>query len=161
LACEFGICDADAPAHFEMWDVEISRNPTQNLAVACGGVGTSCGMVFSSTDDGATWSKESHECQAAGLPGGIDCSLAADTAHLYHEPPPPVGTPPPAWFTHTFRHQDLSTIYGIAIFSADNSIIGSGYAGQLVRRNPETGLWQDRSSFNARIHEVDNAVTMP
>ena len=79
-ACELGICDGSGQP-FEMWDVKISRHPTDKLVLALGGEFHQCGMIFSSADDGDHWKKESHECQSVGLPGGVDCSAAADTTY--------------------------------------------------------------------------------
>lgn len=160
LACQFRICDKFDADRFEMWDVEISRHPTQKLAVAVGGIGSACGMVLTSTDDGAHWSVESHECQCAGSPGCVDCSAAADTSYLYHDIPDS-NPHPPDWFTHTYRWNVFNTLYGVAVFGADNTAISVGYGGQTAVRNPASGVWQDRSSYSVRLNEVVNAVTMP
>ncbi|HEV8111996.1 MAG TPA: hypothetical protein VGR31_04420 [Planctomycetota bacterium] len=151
LACELSICDADSTP-FEMWDVEISRHPTLKLAVATGGVGTGCGMIFTSIDDGVHWTKEAHECQSVK-----DCSLAADPTYLYNDVPPTI----PPNTTHLYRHKEYFTVYNAAILSGDNTVIGTAYSGGVHVRNPATGVWEDRSQFNTRIHDVPTAVTMP
>jgi photosystem II stability/assembly factor-like uncharacterized protein len=144
--CEAGLC---APANnvFEMWDVDISRNtnPSMRLALADGGIGGGCGMMFSSVDDGLTWTKEFHECQ---LPGSM---CAGDP--LYNDNTSIV--------TDTWRHQAFKTLYGVAIFDGDNSAVASGYNGQHVIRNPANGVWQDRSSFSNKPLDAMGAVIFP
>jgi photosystem II stability/assembly factor-like uncharacterized protein len=151
LACELSICDG-ALKPFEMWDVQISRHPTQKLAVATGGVNTGCGMIFTSIDDGVHWKKEPHECQSVK-----DCSPSADPTHLYNDVPPTI--PPDT--THLYRHKQFFTVYNAAILSGDNTVIGTAYGGGVHVRNPASGVWEDRSQFNSRIHDVATAVTMP
>jgi photosystem II stability/assembly factor-like uncharacterized protein len=152
LQCEVGICNG-ASDPFEMWDVQMSRDPNNKLAVAVGGSGHDCGMTFTSTDDGVHWKKESHECQAVGLPGGKDCEELTDTQWLYHDIP--------GISTHTFRLQHFATLYNASVLSGTNTALASGYSGETVVRNPATGVWEDHSYATGRIDEVPTAVTLP
>jgi hypothetical protein len=62
--CEVDVCDPGEPAIWEPWDIQISRNPTEKLALMCGGIGFQCGMIWRSTDDGTTWVKRSTSARA-------------------------------------------------------------------------------------------------
>ena len=142
--------------HFEMWDVEISRHPTEELAVAVGGQPHQFGMIFTSTDDGAHWTREPHECQAVGQPGGVDCSPAADTGFLYNNVP--IGHPNHGTWTH--RAKSSGSIYGVAVFSSDNTAIACGYGGGLLVRDPVNRVWNDRTS-QGKLLVVPGVVSIP
>jgi hypothetical protein len=108
LGCELTLCQRalnheDQPA-YEPWDVVMNHNGTTKFAALVGGIGHTCGMAFSSSDDGAHWTKEEHECTIPGY--NSNCVLATDTNYLYHDFP--LGYPAAA--NHTFRHLN-STIY--------------------------------------------------
>ncbi len=150
VGCEAKLCVYPNPPKFEPWDVEISRHPTQKLALQGGGLGTQCGMIFSSTDDGISWTKEFHECQCTGT-GCVNCTVDP----LYHCLPDPNPTPK--------RLCAMRTIYGLGIFDGDNSGIACGYNGQhLVRDNSTTpARWRDRSPFSGSIPHPPGAVKFP
>jgi photosystem II stability/assembly factor-like uncharacterized protein len=137
--CELDIClpPPTVPV-FEPWDVQISRHPTQPLALMAGGVGLQCGLIFASADEGSTWTKEFHECQCSGT-GCKDCPN--DPLALYT---PGLGK--------TWRHQSFKTLYGVAIFDGTNGAVVAGYNGQHAVRTAGAaagaGVWQDRSSFS-------------
>jgi len=138
-------CEAIPGQAFEPWDVEISRNPTQNLALFCGGVGVQCGLILASHDDGLTWCKEWHECPCIFT----GCHIACDADPNYN----------PA--ANLFRLQDFTTLYGLAIQSSDNSAIAVGYNGQQLVRDPATSVWLDRSVFSKVIPTVSGSVKFP
>jgi len=152
--CEKAACDAmNGPGHvsawFEAWDLEISRGSSP-LAVMVGGFGSQCGTIIASTDDGTTWNKEFHECEAPGA------SCLA----------PPYGDDPtmPGLLTDTWRHTTFKTLYGVGIFDGDNSAVACGYNGQHVYRDPTTSSpvrWRDRSNFSNRPIEATTATIFP
>jgi photosystem II stability/assembly factor-like uncharacterized protein len=138
-------CEASFTTDFEPWDVEISRHPTQRLALLAGGRGVQCGLVLSSIDDGVTWCKEYHECTCSG-PG---CNATCSSSPGYN---------PPA---NTYRLQSFKTLYGLAIQSSDNSAIAVGYNGQQLVRDPATGVWLDRSVFTTLVPTPLGSVKFP
>jgi photosystem II stability/assembly factor-like uncharacterized protein len=142
--CQAGLCPPNNNI-FEMWDVDISRNTnaSMRLALADGGIGGGCGMMFSSIDDGLTWTREFHECE---LPSSM-CAMDP----LYKSTGP----------MSTWRLQFFRTLYGVAIFDTDNSAVASGYNGQHLIRNPANGVWQDRSSFSNMPLDAVGAVIFP
>jgi photosystem II stability/assembly factor-like uncharacterized protein len=151
-------CDACAPlSHggpwYEPWDVEISRNasPGMKLALFSGGIVFQCGLVFSSTDDGQTWTKELHECTCMGA-GCINCNDAGHYALYNDDPNDP---------SDLNRHQSFKTLYGLGIQEGDNSAIAAGYNGQLLVRNPQYGVWEDRSIFSPTVPTTPNGVKYP
>jgi len=152
-ACETAACAAGGGSHavawFEAWDLEISRGSSP-LAVMVGGFGGQCGTIIASTDDGTTWNKEFHECEAPGA------SCLA----------PPYGDDPtmPGLLTDTWRHTTFKTLYGVGIFDGDNSAVACGYNGQHVYRDPTTSSpvrWRDRSNFSNRPIEATTATIFP
>ncbi len=149
VGCEFDVCVYPNPPKFEPWDVEISRHPSQKLALMGGGIGNQCGLIFSSTD-GISWTKEYHECQCTGA-GCLNCTVDP----LYHCPIDPNPTPK--------RLCTMRTIYGLGFFHGDNSAIACGYNGQhLVRDNSTSpARWRDRSSFSGSIPHPPGAVKFP
>jgi hypothetical protein len=56
---------------FEPWDIEISRHPTEKLAICAGGIGPDCGLILASLDDGLTWALEPHECGNGTVCGSL------------------------------------------------------------------------------------------
>ncbi|MFN0007929.1 MAG: hypothetical protein ACKVXR_08470 [Planctomycetota bacterium] len=146
--CERDCCPdfQNPPDKFEPWDIEISRHPTQKLALMCGGVGVHCGMIWRSTDDGITWVKEEHECVQ------LHCTLASG----YFE-----NEQLPVTDTNLYRLRSMRTIYNLDIFDSDNSAVAVGYHSQAVWRNPNTGIWEDRSTFNPNYLVVTNANIFP
>jgi photosystem II stability/assembly factor-like uncharacterized protein len=155
--CEKTIC-ATPPAAFDLWGVKISRSTTDSLVLMNGGIGGSCGMILSSTDNGANWAKEYHECDCPSLsyaPDCHDCSMD----DLYR------ATLDPA---HTYHLNNYKTIYGVSIFNGDNSAIASGYAGQHLYRHFSTTtgqaghwVWRDRSTYDHTFTSAPSAVIMP
>lgn len=151
-ACACDICPGgtDHPGPWaEMWDIEISHNATSPLAIMGGGVGTICGVIFRSTDDGVTWTPELHECTCPGGSPCIDCS----SLPAYNDDP-----------SDPFdlnRHQYYRTVYGVGIFSDNNSAVAAAYNGQHLKRDPSSGVWLDRSIFAAGVPTVPNTVTYP
>jgi photosystem II stability/assembly factor-like uncharacterized protein len=149
--------DAICPSRlrFEMWDVEISRHASEPLALAVGGIGTNCGVVIASTDDGATWSVEPHECR---------CMTSGCTACNGHPEYTDNGG-----FNETWRLRSFRELYDIAIFHGDNSAIATGYSGQIVVREPDADpatplnqpVWRDRSTYSSRQLDSPAAVTLP
>ncbi len=151
--CECEVCapsEVGGP-HFEPWDVEISRHATQPLALFTGGIVFQCGMMFASTDDGLTWEKEWHECTCTGS-GCINCESQLYYA-LYHDDP---GDPDDINCHLTFK-----TLYGLGIQEGNNSAIAAGYNGQLIVRDPATGVWKDRSIFSPAIPTTTGCVKYP
>lgn len=138
-------CELASVEPFEPWDVEISRHPTQNLALVAGGRGVGCGFVLSSTNDGLTWCKEFHECTCTGT----GCNTTCATNPAYN---PPSGL---------YRHKVFTTLYGVAIQSNNNAAIATGYNGQQVLRDPATGVWLDRSVFSLVVPTLPGAVKFP
>ncbi len=148
--CECDVCpDTASTLAFEPWDVEISRNedPQQKLALFTGGIIFQCGLVFRSTDDGLTWTKEWHECQCLGL-GCKNCT----NDPLYNDDP----TQP-----DLNRHQHFKTLYGLGILDGSNAAFAGGYNGQFVVRNPQTHVWEDRSIFSPAVPTTTNCVKYP
>lgn len=140
--CAIGIapCSQSACVHgtsepwIELWEVQISRNSANPIALIVGGVGTNCGLVYRSDDLGCSWEREFHECDGAAGDPSLDCTQAPE----YDESLPP------------FRHRVFKTLYGVAIDSLDNTAIAAGYNGQHLRRDflpGGTPIWRDRSSF--------------
>ncbi len=150
LGCECLLCfSADHGPWFEPWDVEISRHPTDKLAILVGGVGNLCGLIFSSTDDGENWDKEHHEC-ACQFPG--ICQICTELP-LYNDDP---NNP-----NDLTRHQKYKTLYGVGIYDGDNSAFAVGYNGQVVVRNPATGVWGDRSMYSPTIPTTPGSMIFP
>ncbi len=145
-------CDFCVLPHtwFEAWDVEISRHATDKLALFVGGIGAQCGMVFASTNDGTSWAKEYHECTCP--PPGPLCVNCAGLP-LYNDDP---SNP-----NDLTRHKHFKTLYGVGIYDGDNSAFAVGYNGQVVVRNPATGVWQDRSAFSPHIPTTAGSVIFP
>jgi photosystem II stability/assembly factor-like uncharacterized protein len=149
--------DAICPSRlrFEMWDVEISRHASEPLALAVGGIGTNCGVVIASTDDGATWGVEPHECH---------CVTSGCTACNGHPDYTDNGG-----FNETWRLRSFRELYDVAIFHGDNSAIATGYSGQIVVREPDADpatplnqpVWRDRSTYSSRQLDTPAAVTLP
>ncbi|MBK7645129.1 MAG: hypothetical protein IPJ19_19140 [Planctomycetes bacterium] len=149
--CAQPICSTPPPATgFQPWDIEISRNPTQSLALMVGGFGNPCGMAFRSTDFGLTWTSEAHECTCTGA-GCKNC--ATDLA--YNDDGNPNN------LTDVWRLKTFNTLYSVSIFDGDNSAIAGGYGGQHVKRNPATGVWEDRSQYSNLLADAPTAVTTP
>ncbi len=147
--CETSLCNP-TPTKYEPWDVEISRNPSSEarLALVVGGIGgAQCGFIVRSSDDGLSWVKELHECQA------ISPSGSCDGNPLYEDDP--------TTLLDTWRHKRFTTLYGVAILDGDNGAVAAGYNAQHVYRDPATGLWRDRSSFSNRPVEATNARVFP
>lgn len=139
---------------FEMWDVRISRHATEDLALAVGGIGTNCGLVFSSPNKGVTWTREEHECKCT--PPCTDCSVAD-----YNDP----------GVAGLWRLKNFRELYNVAIFHGDNSAIACGYSGQIVVRDPTVdmdpvklgvqAIWRDRSGYSNVPLQTSTAVTLP
>jgi photosystem II stability/assembly factor-like uncharacterized protein len=147
--CETHVCDTP-PVDIDFWDVAISRNPSSPLALLGGGIGTQCGIILASTDNGAHWHMEYHECNCPT--SGPDChDCSAD----------PLYNPDPAQPSKTYRHKTFFTIYGVAIFGGDNSAIACGYKGQHLFRNPATGVWHDTSSYANDFIDAMTSVVFP
>jgi photosystem II stability/assembly factor-like uncharacterized protein len=153
-SCMMAICPTETnpplAEGFEMWDVEISRHPTSPLALAVGGLGNSCGMIFRSTDHGTNWTSEPHECQCTGSPGCLDCSQSA--AHNPH--------PDPSVNTETWHLREFNTLYSVSVFDGDNTAIAGGYSGQHVWRSTG-GVWRDRSRATDDVVHAVGAITTP
>ncbi len=150
VGCECDICSP--PEHgpwFEPWDVEISRHATDKLAVLVGGFGAQCGLAFASVNDGVDWSKEFHECTCQ-FPGICqNCSVNP----LYNDDP---NNP-----NDLTRHKKFKTLYGVGIRDDDNTAHAVGYNGQVVVRNPATGVWGDRSVFSPQIPTTPGSMIFP
>jgi len=131
-------------AAYEPWDIEISRHPTQPLALMTGGAGVQIGLAFASSDWGCTWVQEPHECDNPGFycPTQQDC--------LGTEPWEPPG-----------KTDAFATLYGVGIF-ADNSALAAGYNGNRYRRDggPPGQCWYDYSKFG-NFFEFQDAVVFP
>jgi photosystem II stability/assembly factor-like uncharacterized protein len=150
--CECDVCPpmSEGTLQFEPWDVEISRNegPGLRLALFNGGVGAQCGMIFGSTDDGDSWTKEWHECLCTG-PG---CNTQCNGDPLYNDDP---------LANDLNRHKDVKTQYGLGIYDANNAALSAGYNGQLLVRDPLSGVWKDRSVFSPSIPTTPGSVKYP
>jgi hypothetical protein len=107
-------------------------------------------MIFSSTDDGVHWKKDTHECQCPGQPGFHDC--ASDPGYVSYP-----------HHNSIYRLAQFPALYGDAIFHADNTGIACGYGGSTLRRDPVTGVWQDRTQHGSIYDSsVSNTVvTLP
>jgi photosystem II stability/assembly factor-like uncharacterized protein len=129
---------------FEPWDIEISRHPTEKLAICAGGIGADCGLILASLDDGLTWALEPHECG-----NGTVCGS------LYG--PPGVGG--------LWRHREFLEIYGISIAYDPTSMaataVACGYGGQHLVRDPSTPKWMDRSEYGNSFNPVPPGSTPP
>lgn len=152
-----GMCDPDQLLQFDAWDIELSRNPDSKLAVMVGGVGTTCGLAFSSTDDGVHWTKEVHECQcvySGSPPPGCIAGGCAGVSGYGYSPSTPV-----------FKNSSFPTLYGVGLFGDDGVAITAGYGGLAARRDPSTGVWQDKSAIADKNHITDpataSAVNLP
>lgn len=151
---ENNFCTAGIP--FELWDLEISRHPTVPLAISVGGVGTGCGIVLASYDNGANWTVEPHECQC-----NFSYCTTCNNHNAYGEDP---GDP-----TYTWRLRFFRELYNVAIFHGDNSAVVSGYNGQIVVREPDADpltagdqpVWRDRSVYSNLPLQATTAVTLP
>lgn len=141
---------------FEMWDLEISRHPTQDLAIAVGGLGSPCGAAFSSADGGNSWVVEYHECKCPSGWTGCNYSCSTDSAYF------PSGEPG--------RLKRFNTLYDVGILHADNTAIACGYGGQIVVRHPGDAdpttttvecVWRDKSYYSDDQIANPSAVTMP
>jgi photosystem II stability/assembly factor-like uncharacterized protein len=99
----------------EPWDVEISRHPTEPLVLVVGGIGSNCGYVLASTDNGLTWHTEPHECTCAPQPG---CIQGCNSKPEYNDDGDPNTQ-------DTWRLKRFNELYGVAIFSGDNSAVPS------------------------------------
>lgn len=147
-------CTAGIP--FELWDLEISRHPTAPLAISVGGVGTGCGLVLASYDNGATWSVEPHECQCQ-FAGCTTCNGNPDYTQNNNDP------------TDVWRLRFFRELYNVGIFHGDNSAVVSGYNGQIVVRDPDADpntpgnqpVWRDRSTYSNLQLQAPDAVTLP
>ena len=136
--CAEGICTGHAGGDvWEPWDIEISRHPTEKLALMCGGIVFQCGLIWSSTDNGTTWVREDHECTPC--PSPCHCTVANGYAD---------GNDVPDTDTRIFKLKRMRTMYNLDIFDADNSAVAVGYNGQVLRRKPDTGVWYDYSRFS-------------
>jgi hypothetical protein len=120
-ACE-NICTSGL--NFEPWDIEIGRSSTEKLALCVGGVGSNCGLILASEDDGLSWEFEPHECTVSTSVGGTNCNGHVD----YTDDP---NDPSDVWHLKRYRE-----IYGVSIFHGDNSAIAGGYSGQHLVRDP-------------------------
>ncbi len=133
------ICATHSTA-FEPWDIEFQRTCNPNpLLVMVGGVGTSLGVVLSSTDLGTTWKRECHECEV----NPTFCENSQDYK-------PNSGSPDRYW-----RLKFFWTLYGVALFP-DGTGIASGYSGQHVVRQAN-GVWVDRSSYSSNFMRMSEA----
>jgi hypothetical protein len=128
--------EGEVQSVFEAWDIKIGHNTSTPTVIMVGGIGSSCGAAFVSHDEGATWTREFHECDCASLQGqctdctGPDYNSNGQGNHLYHL-------------------RELETLYNVGVFS-DNTAIACGYSGQQVRRNltsATSGIWQDKSEY--------------
>lgn len=150
---ENNFCTAGIP--FELWDLEISRHPTQQLAISVGGVGTGCGLVLASYDGGTNWSVEPHECK---------CVLQNCPCNGHPDYTQNTSDDADTWRLRFFRE-----LYNVAIFHGDNSAVASGYNGQLVVREPDADpntpgnqpIWRDRSVYSNLPLTAPDAVTLP
>ncbi len=151
VGCECSICTfRDHGPWFEPWDVEISRHLTDKLAVLVGGFGNQCGLAFASTNDGVDWSKEYHECTCPSPnPPCVNCAGLP----LYNDDP---NDP-----NDLTRHREFKTLYGVGIRDDDNVAHAVGYNGQVVLRDPATGVWADRSVFSPHIPTTPGSVLFP
>jgi len=152
--CETDICSAppgSQPPNYEPWDIEIGRDPDTKLAIVWGGWGFHCGMIFVSTDDGDTWTKENHVCYCGpSSPPCHDCTTDPD---FLDDPDDPTDT----WYLSS-----LESVYGGAIVDGASGVaVGAGYGGQITVRDPVTHKWMDRSQFSSEILTTPAAVTMP
>jgi photosystem II stability/assembly factor-like uncharacterized protein len=132
---------------FEAWDVDIGSDEEDPLALFVGGVGSQCGMIFASTDEGISWDPESHECRCSGT-GCINCTGNAN----YNDDPLNA--------TDLNRHQEFKTLYGVEMLE-DNSAFAAGYNGQMLVRYAANPVWKDRSIFAAGVPTVPGTVTFP
>ena len=147
-SCEYDICED--VAEFEPWDIEIGPDPDEHFAIMVGGHGYACGMAFSSSDDGLTWNKEEHECVDSPTP----CTNSSDPSYYKYNFDP-------AHPTNLYRLKTYHTLYGAAILDGEGLAVATGYAGQIVVRNPSTGVWHDRSQYHNDYVAVQTAVTNP
>jgi photosystem II stability/assembly factor-like uncharacterized protein len=135
---------------FEPWDIEISRHPTEKLAICAGGIGPDCGLILASLDDGLTWALEPHECG-----NGTNCGLMGPNGPLYN--PPGTGG--------LWRHKEFLEIYGVSIAydSTSSSVtsVACGYGGQHLVRDPSTPKWMDRSEYGNSFNPVPLGSTPP
>lgn len=133
-------CSSSHQDWFELWSLEISNDPSDDLVLVVGGIGVNCGIILASTDAGCTWHREYHEC---AIDPNLDCATHAD----WDESDPP------------YRLDEFKTLYGVDIFDQDNTAVAAGYNGQHLRREflddeNDTPVWRDRSRF-AHISDID------
>jgi photosystem II stability/assembly factor-like uncharacterized protein len=137
--CQTNHCSAGVP--FEPWDIEIGRSGS-GFAALCGGHSQQCGLLMVSSDIGATWTIEQHECIADPLSCAQDPQYLCHPNHSVSNPcTPQFGLPATAK-----RHCRLPTCYGLAILE-DDTVVVCGYNSFVGVRNPLTGRWHDRSKF--------------
>jgi photosystem II stability/assembly factor-like uncharacterized protein len=147
-SCAQATC-TQSGAPYEPWDVDISRHPTQPLALVAGGYDNACGLILASSDHGDSWHSEPHECKCPGRPGCTACA-----GHpLYTNDP---GDPRDLW-----RLRKMFALYGLAISELDNSAVACGYSGQRLVRDPVHGVWRDRSAFTNDPLAAPQGVTGP
>jgi photosystem II stability/assembly factor-like uncharacterized protein len=147
-SCAQPICTQQG-VPLEPWDVDISRHPTQKLAISAGGYENDCGLILASADDGQHWALEPHECRCTGQTGCNDCS----TDQLYNDD---LNDPGDLW-----RLKRMFALYGVAIRDADNSAVACGYSGQRLVRDPVHRVWRDRSLYTNNTLRAPQGITLP